>query len=115
LTEIFVPKSLPPYLLILTYFYCIGLFLEGLSATVGPNGRVYVTEVSEPLISYLNQRVGASSLANVIVQPVVADTSRLDLVPEGSVDLVLICDVYHHLEYPKTAMRGTIRCKYIFI
>jgi hypothetical protein len=72
---------------------------------------VYVTEVSQPLISHLNDRVAASALGNVVVQPVASNTARLELVPEGSVDLALVCDVYHHLEYPKTAIRGTIRDK----
>jgi hypothetical protein len=75
---------------------------------VGPHGKVYVTEVSQHLVSHLNNRVTASSLANVVVQPVASNSARLDLVPEGSVDLALICDVYHHLEYPKTAIRGGV-------
>ncbi len=72
-----------------------GYFLPWFSAAVGPNGTVYAVEVDDQLIKDLRARVEAEGLSNVEVIHATFDDPGL---PDGTVDLVLTCNTYHHIE-----------------
>ena len=72
-----------------------GYFLPWLSAAVGPTGKVYAVEVDEQLVKDLEERVETEGLSNVEVIHGTFEDPRL---PDGSVDLVLTCNTYHHIE-----------------
>ena len=73
-----------------------GLFLTPFSEAVGPTGRVYALDISPRLIEHMKQRVKNESLDNV---EVVASEEDATTLPADSVDVVFICDTYHHFEY----------------
>ena len=78
-----------------------GLFLRLLSKSVGPEGKVYAVEIAPNFIQLLRQRARDEGLENV---QVVFCSDRHAHLPPDSVDRILICDVYHHFEYPQATL-----------
>jgi arsenite methyltransferase len=72
-----------------------GYFLPWFSVAVGPSGKVYAVEVDEQLVRDLRARVETEGLSNVEVIHGTFDDPGL---PDGTVDLVLTCNTYHHIE-----------------
>ncbi len=69
-------------------------------------GRVYATDISDIFMDHLRNVIDKESLVNVVPELVHSSQKKFKNIPDRSVDLALICDVYHHFEYPRTAMRG---------
>lgn len=72
-----------------------GYFVPYLSEAVGPNGRVFAVEVDDEVIGELRDRVSEEGYENV---ETVRGELEDPLLPDGSVDLVLIVNTYHHIE-----------------
>ena len=62
-----------------------------------PNGKVYAVEIQDEMISALNER--KKKLNNTNVEVIKGSVTSPNL-PENSVDLAIMVDVYHELEYP---------------
>jgi ubiquinone/menaquinone biosynthesis C-methylase UbiE len=83
-----------------------GLFTRLFAARVGPQGRVYAVDIARAFVEGNLQRARAAGLQNVVgVVSSQADT-RL---AEASVDLVFICDAYHHFEDPPAMLASIHR------
>jgi cyclopropane fatty-acyl-phospholipid synthase-like methyltransferase len=78
-----------------------GLFLQPLSNSVGPEGHVFAVEIAPSFIKHLRDRARKESLENV---EVVFCSDRHANLPKNSVDRMVLCDVYHHFEYPRLTM-----------
>lgn len=76
-----------------------GLFLRSLSQA---SSTLYAADISEHFRKGLLERCKAEGLTNV---QVIASTSRNLPVPPDSIDVIVMVDVYHHLEYPLTTCR----------
>jgi SAM-dependent methyltransferase len=83
-----------------------GLFLEPFAAAVGDDGRVVAVDISPVFVEHLKRRAAKAGLEQVDVVQGDAHTTGL---PEGSLDLVFLCDVYHHLEYPRATLASLHR------
>ena len=75
-----------------------GLFVGMLAKTVGTTGRVFAIDISPRFVDFMERRIQAEELSNVSV--VRNDVKSLELGSE-KVDRVLICDTYHHFEFPE--------------
>ena len=73
-----------------------------LAAAVGPRGRVYATDVQPEMVEKLTARVKSAALPNVT--PILSKTDDPGL-PEGSLDLILMVDVYHELAAPQRMLQ----------
>ena len=62
-----------------------------------PEGKVYAVEIQDEMISALKER--KKKLNNTNVEVIKGSTSSPNL-PANSVDLAIMVDVYHELEYP---------------
>ncbi len=82
-----------------------GLYTLELSRAVGASGRVFAVDVTEHFLEYVKKRVVDAGLKNVTF--VLADPKNVGL-PEASVDVALMSNVYHHVEFPLTYM-ATVR------
>lgn len=82
-----------------------GAYTFPFAEKVGPDGTVYAVDISPAFLKYLGEHAAKKGLAKV-VKPVKGSQSSLNL-PAGSVDLVFICDAYHHFEKP-AAMLASI-------
>ena len=78
-----------------------GLFTSLFARAVGSEGKVYAIDISPRFLEHLRQRFRAEELPQVAV---VEGTGRSIEVPESSVDLVYICDTYHHFEQPSASL-----------
>jgi ubiquinone/menaquinone biosynthesis C-methylase UbiE len=72
-----------------------GYFTFLLADAVGPAGRVYAVEVDSYVAESLEQRAEGRGAANVDVVLGELDDPRL---PDGGVDVVFLCNTYHHIE-----------------
>ncbi len=78
-----------------------GLFTRLIAEKVGAEGRVYAVDVSRDFLKHIakqSQKLGQSQ-----VQTVLGAQDETKLKP-ASVDLVFICDVYHHFEEPEKVL-----------
>ena len=80
-----------------------GLFTRLFAPRVGPAGRVYAVDISEKFVAHIEQSAAQAKLSNVVGVVCTADDVRL---PPASVDLVFICDTYHHFEFPQATLRS---------
>jgi SAM-dependent methyltransferase len=63
-------------------------------ANMVPQGRVYAVDIEPDMVRYLTERAKREGLRNLVAVAGAPDDPRL---PE-KVDLILIVDVYHHIE-----------------
>lgn len=66
-----------------------------------PLGKVYAVEIQDELIRYLNNQKNELGASNV---EVIKGDSKSPHLPDSSIDLAIMIDVYHELEYPKEMM-----------
>lgn len=67
-----------------------------LSKMVG-NGKVFAIDVEPEMIAYLNERIKQEKLSHIV--PVLSTEQKLSL-PENTVDMMLLVDVYHEFSHP---------------
>jgi len=78
-----------------------GLFTRLFSPLVGQEGKVYAVDISDEFLAHIKKTAKEENLNNITT--VVCKPDSVELPPE-SVDLVFICDTYHHFEYPYKTM-----------
>jgi len=72
---------------------------------VGPEGKVYAGDIAQKSLDLITQRAAEQGIANL---ETVLGTHRSTNLKPASVDLLLVCDTYHHFEYPED-MLASIR------
>ncbi len=83
-----------------------GLFMEPFAKAVGPGGKVYSVDLAPVMVGYLQERKQKLGLSQV---DVVQCTDRSTELPANSVDVVFVCDTYHHFEYPQDTLASIHR------
>lgn len=83
-----------------------GLFTRLFAHEVETKGAVYAVDISPKLIEYVKN--SAEKLQLPQVKTVLGKDDSPEL-PASSVDLVFICDTYHHFEFPEKMMRSIHR------
>jgi SAM-dependent methyltransferase len=83
-----------------------GFFTMMFAERTGPEGLVFAVDISPGFIEAIDTRAETAGLNNIV--GVVNDTKSVRLEPD-SVDLVFICDTYHHFEYPMETMKSIHR------
>ena len=82
-----------------------GLFLRYLSDAVGKQGKVIAQDISPVFVRHMKERVAKAGLSNVTVQLGGKKDVKLK---RASVDMIFLCDTYHHFEDPP-AILATMR------
>ena len=72
-------------------------------ATKVPQGKVYAVEIQDEMIQYLGNK--KKQLKDSVVEIIKSTVTSLNL-PDRSVDLAILVDVYHELEYPKEMLQA---------
>jgi ubiquinone/menaquinone biosynthesis C-methylase UbiE len=67
-----------------------------------PDGKVYAVEIQDEMIRYLNERKNELGSTNV---EVIKGDAKSPHLPDSSIDLAIMIDVYHELEYPKEMLQ----------
>jgi predicted methyltransferase len=83
-----------------------GLFTRMFSPLVGESGKVYAVDISDEFVAHVEKVAREQKMANIVGVVCKPDSAEL---PPGSVDLVFICDTYHHFEFPQNTMRSIHR------
>ncbi len=83
-----------------------GIFLEAFAKAVGAGGKVLAVDISPKFIEHMNRRIRESGWTRV---ETVTGREREAALPPGSVDLVFVCDTYHHFEYPRSMLASIHR------
>lgn len=78
-----------------------GLFTRLMAPKVGPSGKVYAVDIAKTFVDHTVMSSHARGLKQV--EGVVCTPDDAKLAPR-SVDLVFICDTYHHFEFPHKTM-----------
>jgi ubiquinone/menaquinone biosynthesis C-methylase UbiE len=79
-----------------------GYFTTRLARAVGTNGKVYAVDIQQGMLDLLQKTVARERLANIV--PVLGATNDPKL-PPGSMDLVLMVDVYHEFSEPQVMLQ----------
>jgi ubiquinone/menaquinone biosynthesis C-methylase UbiE len=83
-----------------------GFFTLELAQAVGPTGKVYAVDIAPRFLAHIAKRAAAAGHKNVTT---VRGTARSVELPAASVDLVFLCDTYHHFEDPKSSLASIRR------
>ncbi len=76
-----------------------GYFTFFLAEAVGPDGRVYAVEIDEQAVRKLQDKARELGYENVTA--IMGEPEDPDL-PDGEIDLVFLCNSYHHIKNRKT-------------
>ena len=83
-----------------------GLFTVLFAHAVGPRGKVYAVDIAPAFLRHIEARAREAGLKQI---QTVQATERSAQLPANSVDLVFICDTYHHFEYPQSTLASLRR------
>ena len=83
-----------------------GLFTRLFSVAAGDSGWVFAIDVAPRFIEHINQEASKLGLENIT--GVLCAENSINL-PADSVDMVFVCDTYHHFEYPKSTLASIRR------
>ncbi|MGA7980074.1 MAG: methyltransferase domain-containing protein [Chromatiaceae bacterium] len=78
-----------------------GLFTMLFARAVGPTGKVYAVDISKSFVADIERRAAAYHVDNV---ETILSKPKDTLLPSDGVDLVFVCDTYHHFEYPQAML-----------
>jgi ubiquinone/menaquinone biosynthesis C-methylase UbiE len=79
-----------------------GYMTVKLAKQVGPQGKVYATDIQPGMLDLLNKRLTKARISNVTPVLGSPDDPRL---PADALDLALLVDVYHELSQPQAMLR----------
>ena len=78
-----------------------GYYAFRMAQLVGASGRVFAVDIEERMLRFVSERAAKEGVTNVTTIKSTASDPNL---PPNSVDLVLLVDVYHELEFPYEMM-----------
>jgi protein-L-isoaspartate O-methyltransferase len=79
-----------------------GYYTMRMADAVGPEGKVYATDIQTGMLDIVRRRVTAARLTNVETVLSAPDDPKL---PADSLDLAIMVDVYHELAAPQEFIR----------
>jgi len=84
----------------------VGYMLPYLSRAVGPSGRVMAEDIFDDFLSAAKQRAGDQKLGNVVF---IKGTETDPRLADGTLDVILALDSYHHYNYPEKMLAAFAR------
>jgi SAM-dependent methyltransferase len=83
-----------------------GYYSWRIAERVRPGGIVYAVDVQPEMVEILRRNMAARHAANVLALLGTPTDPRL---PAGKLDLALMVDVYHELDYPREMLQAIVR------
>ena len=83
-----------------------GYYARRIAPLVGSGGTVYAVDVQPEMIKMLGDLAKKANLTNI--KPVLCAVDNVKL-PDASIDLAIMVDVYHELEFPYEVMESVVR------
>lgn len=82
-----------------------GYYSRLMAKAVGPGGTVYAVDVQPQMVAMLKEVAAKPEFANI--KPLLSNVNNVKL-PPSSIDLAIMVDVYHELEFPHEVMTSII-------
>ncbi len=101
--EIVAACKLKPGMMVADVGAGTGLFTRKFASAVGDKGKVYAVDIAQTFLDHIKKTCADGKIKNV--ETVLCDQFSTKL-PKNSVDLVFICDTYHHFEFPQRTLRS---------
>jgi uncharacterized protein (TIGR03067 family) len=101
--EIVAACKLKPGMMVADVGAGTGLFTRRFAAEVGQKGKVYAVDIAPIFLRYIEKTCAENKIKNV--ETIQCDQFSTKL-PNNSVDLVFICDTYHHFEFPQRTLQS---------
>jgi predicted methyltransferase len=79
-----------------------GYYSTRLARMVGPEGRVYASDIQQAMLDIIRDRIARERLSNI---ELVLGTPTDPRLPRAAVDMVLMVDVYHEFSEPQVMLR----------
>jgi ubiquinone/menaquinone biosynthesis C-methylase UbiE len=83
-----------------------GYYARRIAERVGPGGVVYAVDVQPEMVKLMARELARGKIGNV--KPVQGSATDPALAP-ASIDLAVMIDVYHELEYPREMLAAIVR------
>jgi precorrin-6B methylase 2 len=83
-----------------------GYYSRRMAPLVSPRGTVYAVDVQPEMLKMLEEGAKRAGLANI--KPVRGSDTRVNLA-DASIDLAILVDVYHELEFPREVTASIVR------
>ena len=83
-----------------------GYYARRIAPLVGSGGTVYAVDVQPEMIQMLGDLANKANLTNI--KPVLSTVDNVKL-SDASIDLAIMVDVYHELEFPYEVMESVVR------
>ena len=80
-----------------------GYYTERIARAVGPTGKVLAVDLQPEMLEMVGRRAKKAGLTNIELVRSTPEDPRL---PTGTVDLILMVDVYHELAAPQRVLRA---------
>lgn len=80
----------------------VGYMTIRMAKRVGPTGKIYGVDLQPGMLAKLQENAKAAGVANIV--PVLGEPADPKLAP-GSVDMILMVDVYHEVSQPQAMVR----------
>jgi predicted methyltransferase len=104
--EIVAACKLKPGLVVADVGAGTGLFTRLFAVEVGEKGKVIAVDIAENFLDHIKKTCAEAKISNVETLKCTATSAEL---PANSVDVVFICDTYHHFEFPFRTMASIHR------
>ncbi len=106
-TDLLLPElALRPGMVVADVGAGTGYFSRRLATALGPTGKVYAVDVQPEMVRLLTRLAREPGLGTI--QPVLGRVDDVRL-PPAAVDLAIMVDVYHELEFPHEVMRSLLK------
>jgi WD40 repeat protein len=99
--EIVAACKLKPGMVVADVGAGTGLFTRKFAAEVGEKGKVFAVDIAPTFLRYIEKTCQESGIKNV--ETILCDQFSTKL-PKNSVDIMFICDTYHHFEFPQKTL-----------
>jgi precorrin-6B methylase 2 len=83
-----------------------GYFSRRIAPLVGTKGRVFAVDVQPQMVTLLERLAAREKITNITA--VLGESDKVKLA-DGSVDMAIMVDVYHELEYPYEMMQSIVK------
>jgi tRNA A58 N-methylase Trm61 len=101
--EIVAACKLKPGMVVADVGAGTGLFTRKFAAAVGEKGKVFAVDITPTFLRHIEKTCAGSKIKNV--ETIQCDQFSTKL-PKNSVDLIFICDTYHHFEFPQRTLQS---------
>ncbi len=80
-----------------------GFFTRMIAQEVGPNGKVYAVDIAQKSLDHVENVAREEGITNITT---VLGEHKTTHLPDTSVDVIFLCDTYHHFEFPVHMMES---------